>query len=98
MSSKNIGHYELIKEIGRGGMATVYLARDKKHKRLVAYKLLAVHFQDDPTFHARFKREVITFARLEHDAIVPLYDSDDNPEEDSPPYLVMRFMKGGDLQ
>ena len=98
MSSKKISHYEIKRELGRGGMAIVYLAYDERHEREVALKLLPIYLQQDPEFHARFQREVVTFAKLEHEAIIPLYDSGPGPQENTPPFLVMRYMKGGDLR
>lgn len=99
MSSKKIRHYEIKEELGRGGMAIVYLAYDNRHQREVALKLLPIaYLQQDPNFQARFQREVITFARLEHESIIPLYDSGPGPQENTPPFLVMRYMKGGDLK
>lgn len=91
---KKIGRYEIRKEIGRGGMATVYLAHDPRFKRDVALKVLPRQYTHDPMFRARFEREAQTIAALEHPAIVPVYDYG---EEDSQPYLVMRYMPGGSL-
>jgi serine/threonine-protein kinase len=89
-----IGRYEIRTEIGRGGMATVYLAYDPRFKRNVALKVLPRQFTHDPTFRFRFEREAQTIASLEHYAIVPVYDFG---EEDDQPYLVMRHMPGGSL-
>ncbi|MFZ6030715.1 MAG: serine/threonine protein kinase [Chloroflexota bacterium] len=94
MIPQRIGRYELIAELGRGGMATVYRAHDPRFKRDVAIKLMPAQFLSDPTFRARFEREAQMIAALEHPAIVPVYDFGD---EDSQPYLVMRYMPGGSL-
>ncbi|HEY61128.1 MAG TPA: serine/threonine-protein kinase [Anaerolineae bacterium] len=94
MDNKNIGRYEIISEIGRGGMATVYLAKDPNFEREVAIKILPRAFLHDPQFRARFKREAKTIAALEHQSIVPVYDFG---EEDEQPYIVMRLMTGGSL-
>jgi serine/threonine protein kinase len=75
-------------------MATVLHARDPRFKRDVALKLLPRPFVGDAQFRARFQREAQTIAALEHEAIVPVYDSG---EQDGQPYLVMRFMAGGSL-
>lgn len=91
---KCFGRYEIIAELGRGGMATVYHAHDPRFKRVVAIKVLPREYLHDPTFRARFEREARTIAALEHPAIVPVYDFG---EEDEQPYLVMRFMPGGSL-
>lgn len=88
------GRYEITKELGRGGMATVYLARDPRFNRDVAIKVLPRQFTHDPTFRARFEREAQVIANLEHPAIVPVHDFG---EEDEQPYLVMRYMPGGSL-
>ncbi len=89
-----IGRYEIKKELGRGGMATVYHAYDPRFQRDVAIKVLPREFLHDTTFRARFEREAQAIASLEHSAIVPVYDYG---EEDGQPYLVMRYMSGGSL-
>lgn len=94
MSSSMIGRYVILAELGRGGMATVYRARDPEFDRQVAIKVLPREFLHDPGFRARFQREAQTVAALEHSAIVPVYDSG---EEQGQPYIVMRFMPGGSL-
>jgi len=90
-----IGRYELERELGRGGMAVVYLARDPAMKRQVAIKILPREFTFDALFRARFQREAEVIAALEHSYIVPIYDIG---EEDNQPYLVMRYLPGGTLQ
>lgn len=94
MTEEKIGRYQIKQELGRGGMATVYLAHDPRFKRDVAIKVLPRQFTHDPTFRARFEREAQTIAHLEHPAIVPVYDFG---EEDGQPYLVMRYLTGGSL-
>lgn len=94
MSFKQIGRYEIKEEIGRGGMATVYLGHDLNFQRDVAIKVLPPQFSHDPTFHERFQKEARTIALLEHNAVVPVYDYG---EEGDWPYLVMRYMAGGSL-
>ena len=89
-----IGRYELLGELGRGGMAAVFRARDPNFNREVAVKILPRELLHDPTFKARFLREAQTIATLEHPAIVPVYDFG---EQDGQPYLVMRLMPGGSL-
>jgi hypothetical protein len=82
------GRYALERELGRGGMATVYLARDLKHDRLVALKVLRPELAR-ALGPKRFLREIRTTAQLDHPNIVPLYDSgqtgghDDGPAESS---------------
>lgn len=91
MSGKTLGHYELIEEIGRGGMGTVYRARDPRLNREVAIKVLPPQFTHDPDFYARFEREANTIASLDHNAIVPVYDFG---ESGGFPYFVMRLLDG----
>jgi len=94
MLPKKIGRYEITAELGRGGMATVYRAYDPSFDRDVAIKVLPREFLHDPQFHDRFQREIRMVARLEHPAIVPVYDVG---EEDGMPFFVMRYMSGGSL-
>jgi serine/threonine protein kinase len=91
---RKLGRYEIIREIGRGGMSTVHLAYDPVFEREVALKLLPREFLHDPSFRARFEREAKSIAKIEHAAIVPVYDFG---EEDRQPFLVMRYMTGGTL-
>ena len=86
--------YKIQKQLGKGGMATVYKALDPLFEREVALKTLPNQFLDDPQFLGRFKREAKTIANLEHPAIVPVYDYG---ETDGQPYLVMRYMPGGSV-
>jgi eukaryotic-like serine/threonine-protein kinase len=81
-------------ELGRGGMAAVYRARDPAFDRDVAIKVLPRDFMNDPDFRARFEREARLIAALEHPAIVPVHDYG---EKDGQPYIVMRLMSGGSL-
>ncbi len=88
------GRYRLEREIGRGGMATVYLAHDLKHDRPVALKVL------HPDYSAaigaeRFAREILLVARLQHPHILPLYDSGG---ADGLLYFVMPLVEGGSLR
>lgn len=94
MTMERVGRYEILGEIGRGGMAVVHRAHDPRFKRDVAVKILPEQFTHDPTFRARFEREAQAIASLEHPAIVPVYDFG---EEEGRPFLVMRYMPGGSL-
>ncbi|MFN8410875.1 MAG: protein kinase [Anaerolineales bacterium] len=94
MIPEKIGRYQIKSELGRGGMATVYLAYDPSFDREVAIKVLPREFLHDPQFQHRFKNEIKTIAALEHPAIVPVHDVG---EEDGMPYFVMRYMTGGSL-
>ncbi|MCB0033488.1 MAG: protein kinase [Anaerolineales bacterium] len=91
---QTIGRYEIKQLLGRGGMASVYLAHDPHFERDVAIKILPREFLHDPQFLTRFRREAKTIASLDHPAIVPVYDYG---EDDGQPFLVMRYMAGGSL-
>lgn len=95
MTVTQFGRYSIKREIGRGGMATVFLAYDPRFEREVAIKVLPREYLHNPTFRARFEREAKTIAALDHHAIVPVFDFG---EEDGQPYLVMRYMTGGSLE
>ena len=88
--------YAVEREIGRGGMSTVYLARDLRHSRLVAIKVLdpGLAFTIGPD---RFRREIATLARLHHPNILPLLDSGALPEGRSL-YYIMPFVTGESLR
>lgn len=90
----SIDRYKIIEELGRGGMATVYKARDPLFEREVAVKVMPPELSHDQQFRARFIREARTIAALEHPAIVPVYDYGESYDQ---PYLVMRYMTGGSL-
>ncbi|NTV62092.1 MAG: protein kinase [Oscillochloris sp.] len=94
MPLQTIGRYQVLSELGRGGMAVVYRAVDPQIGREVAIKVLPRELLHDREFRARFQREAEALARLEHPAIVPIYDVG---EHDGQPYLVMRLMAGGSL-
>lgn len=95
MVPDKIGRYKIKSEIGRGGMATVYLAHDPSSNREVAIKVLPREMMHNLMFRARFKRELKLVASLEHPAIVPIYDVGE--DELNQPYFVMRYMPGGSL-
>lgn len=92
---QEIGPYRIIEQAGKGGMATVYKAYHAAMDRHVAIKILPFEFSGDPEFLQRFRREVITIARLEHPHILPVYDSGDFQ---GAPYLVMRYLDAGTLR
>ncbi len=95
MALITIGRYTLNAQLGAGGMATVYRGFDPRLARDVAIKLLLADTQGDPALRERFEREAHTIARLEHPAIVPVYDFG---EDQGQLYLVMRLMTGGSLR
>ncbi|HKY98000.1 MAG TPA: protein kinase [Gemmatimonadaceae bacterium] len=88
------GRYEIVREVGRGGMARVFLARDTKHGRDVAVKIIrrdvAATLGSD-----RFLQEIAIAARLRHPNIVPMYDSGDT---DGVLYFVMPYEEGLSLK
>ncbi|HEY6829686.1 MAG TPA: serine/threonine-protein kinase, partial [Gemmatimonadaceae bacterium] len=88
------GQYELEREIGRGGMGVVYLARDARLERQVAIKTLPVHLAGDPVVRERFLREARTAARLSHPNIVPIHRAD---EIAGHVFFVMGFVDGESL-
>jgi TolB-like protein/Tfp pilus assembly protein PilF len=88
------GRYRIEREIGRGGMATVFLAQDLKHNRQVAVKVLASDLAQD-LGPERFLREIETVANLTHPHILPLFDSG---EEGGFLFYVMPYMKGESLR
>lgn len=94
MGIEKIGRYEILRELGRGGMATVYLARDPAFERQVAVKVLPPQLTRDTHYLSRFRREARVIAALEHPYIVPVYDYG---EQGGQPYLVMRYMPAGTL-
>src|SRR5512142_282001 len=86
--------YEIERELGRGGMATVYLARDTRHGRAVAIKVLSPDLRQAFGIE-RFQREIAITAKLAHPNILPLHDSG---ESDGRLYYVMPFVPGESLR
>jgi serine/threonine protein kinase/DNA-binding response OmpR family regulator len=89
-----IGNYEVLDRLGAGGMGTVFKARHRRMKRVVALKVLSQSLSRDDTFVQRFQREVETIARLTHPNIVMAYDAD---ECEAGHFLVMEYVSGQDL-
>jgi eukaryotic-like serine/threonine-protein kinase len=91
--------YALEREIGAGGMATVYLARDLRHGRPVAIKVVRPELSG-PEGIARFLREIELAARLQHPHILPVFDSGtvDDADGGKTPYFVMPFVQGETLR
>jgi serine/threonine-protein kinase len=88
------GRYELEREIGRGGMATVHLARDLRHGRPVAIKVMMTDLEGDPETRERFYREAKVAGRLQHRNLISVYDMG---EEDGRLYMVMELLRGDTL-
>ncbi|MDH6364286.1 beta-lactam-binding protein with PASTA domain [Enterococcus sp. PF1-24] len=89
------GRYEIIGNIGRGGMANVYLARDLILDREVAVKILRFDFQNDQNAIRRFQREALAATELVHPNVVGVYDVG---EEDGMHFIVMEYVRGMDLK
>lgn len=87
--------YEIIKTIGEGGMANVYLANDTILDRKVAIKVLRGDLSNDEKFIRRFKREALSVSNLSHPNIVEVYDVG---EEDGNYYIVMEYIEGKTLK
>src|SRR5262245_9028295 len=90
-----IGGHEIVRELGRGGMGVVYLARQANMGRLVALKVIRHGEFAEPAAVEMFRREVAILARLEHDNIVPIHDA--SGLRDDPPFFVMQWIDGGTL-
>lgn len=91
-----IGHrYRIIRSLGEGGMANVYLAHDMVLDRDVSVKLLRLDLQDDPSTKRRFHREAMAATQLNDPHIVGIYDVG---EDHGLQYMVMQYVKGTDLK
>ncbi|MCH7547498.1 MAG: serine/threonine protein kinase, partial [Planctomycetes bacterium] len=89
-----IGPYEITREIGRGGMGVVYLARDTKLDRDVAIKALPPELADDPERMARFEREAKLLASLNHPHIATIHGLE---EAQGNQYLILEYIEGETL-
>jgi tRNA A-37 threonylcarbamoyl transferase component Bud32 len=98
---KTIGRYEIEREIGRGAMGVVYLARDPHLHRQVAVKTYSlpegISEELAKQFHERFLREARAAASLSHPGIVTVYDAGEDPARDLP-YIAMEFVPGQSLK
>ncbi len=95
------GRYELGNVLGRGGMAEVRYAMDRRLGRPVAVKQLRPDLATDPTFQARFRREAQSAAGLNHPTIVAVYDTGEETDPHtgvSIPYIVMELVEGSTLR
>ena len=89
------GDYELLREIGRGGMGVIYEARSRKLKRVIALKMTTSHGRPGDDSNRRFQAEAEAAATLEHPNIVPIYEVGSH---DDRPYFTMKLVKGGNLK
>ncbi len=90
-----LGEYELVEELGRGGMGRVFKARHTKLDRIVALKILPRGRLDDSRAIQRFEREMRAIGRLNHPHVVHAYDA---REIDHMPVLIMEYIDGMDLE
>src|SRR5256886_7905980 len=92
----HLGNYEILDEIGRGGMGVIYRARQRHSRRIVAVKrVLSYHAGSQDTL-VRFRREAEAAASLDHPNILPIYEVSES--EDGLPFFSMKFVPGGSLQ
>jgi len=89
---KKLGNFEVVEEIGHGGMATVFKAYQPALDRFVAIKVLPAGSAKDSTFQKRFVQEARAIARLYHPHILPVHDFG---EHDGTTYIVMEYVTGG---
>lgn len=90
-----IDRYQIVSELGSGGMATVYKAFDTRLERYIALKLITNTQQNSGTFLKRFKREAVSLAKLSHPNIVKVHDYG---ESQGRPYIVMEYLPNGTLK
>ncbi|QDU96211.1 Serine/threonine-protein kinase PrkC [Lignipirellula cremea] len=89
-----LGNYTLLDKIGAGGMGQVFKASHRRMERVVAIKTLPASLLKDASAAARFQREVVAAAKLNHPNIVAAYDAD---EANGIHFLVMEYVEGSDL-
>ncbi|MBS0204730.1 MAG: serine/threonine protein kinase [Planctomycetes bacterium] len=89
-----LGQYEILEEVGRGGMGVVYKARDPDQNRFVAIKVLHGSVLTDKIARRRFVREARAASAVDHRNVVKLYRVEDSPV----PYMVMEFVDGPSLR
>ena len=91
-----LGNYQILEEIGRGGMGVIYRARQRHSRRIVAVKRILGYHADSRETLARFRREAQAAASLDHPNILPIYEVSES--EDGLPFFSMKFAPGGSLQ
>ena len=87
-----VGPYQIVEQVGRGGMATVFKAYQPALERMVAIKVLPEVLAEDPQFRERFRREAVAIAKLRHPSILAVYD---HGEFEDQLYIVTEFIEGG---
>src|SRR6266699_5112820 len=90
-----IGNYQILEEIGRGGMGVIYRARQRHSRRIVALKRILSYHADSQETLVRFRREAEAAAKLDHPNVLPIYEVGEN--EDGLPSFSMKFAAGGSL-
>src|SRR5436190_3253620 len=90
-----LGNYQILEEIGRGGMGVIYRARQRHSRRIVALKRILSYHADSQETLARFRREAQAVASLDHPNILPIYEVGES--EDGLPFFSMKFAVGGSL-
>jgi serine/threonine protein kinase len=90
-----LGHYEILEEIGRGGMGVIYRARQQHSRRIVAVKRILAHQVNSHDTLVRFRREAEAVASLDHPNILPIYEVSES--EEGLPFFSMKYAEGGSL-
>src|SRR5436309_667633 len=90
-----LGNYQILEEIGRGGMGVIYRARQRHSRRIVALKRILSYHADSQETLARFRREAQAAASLDHPNILPIYEVSEC--DDGLPFFSMKFAGGGSL-
>jgi serine/threonine protein kinase/tetratricopeptide (TPR) repeat protein len=90
-----VGNYQILEEIGRGGMGVIYRARQRHSRRIVAVKRILSYHADSQETLTRFRREAEAAASLDHPNILPIYEVSES--EDGLPFFSMKFAGGGSL-
>src|SRR3989442_10700277 len=90
-----LGNYQILEEIGRGGMGVIYRARQRHSRRIVAVKQILSYQADSQETLVRFRREAEAAASLDHPNILPIYEVSEG--EDGLPFFSMKFAAGGSL-
>ena len=91
-----LGHYEILEEIGRGGMGVIYRARQQHSRRIVAVKRMLSHQVNSHETLVRFRREAEAVASLDHPNILPIHEVSES--EEGLPYFSMKYATGGSLR